>query len=105
MTTDLCAAFDVGESTVHAKARAIEKAIGVGPFDPQWTLPSLVEKNPLFWNAEVNGLWSIRETCPGTSRNLPFKTDRFPTFLLIAKRDYERKGRRGSRYDDGGSIS
>ena len=32
-TADLCAAFDVGESTVHAKARAIEKAIGVGPFD------------------------------------------------------------------------
>ena len=47
-TADLCAAFDVGESTVHAKARAIEKAIGVGPSDPQWTLPSLVEKNPLF---------------------------------------------------------
>ena len=25
-TAELCAAFDVGESTVHAKARAIEKA-------------------------------------------------------------------------------
>jgi len=44
-TAGLCAAFDVGESTVHAKARAIEKAIGVGPFDPQRTLPSLVEKD------------------------------------------------------------
>src|SRR5437588_7078056 len=32
-TADLCAAFDVGESTVHAKARAIEKAIGARPFD------------------------------------------------------------------------
>ena len=55
-TAELCAAFDVGESTVHAKARAIENAIRVGPFDPQWTLPSLIEKNPLFWMAEVNGL-------------------------------------------------
>ena len=55
-TADLCAAFEVGESTVHAKARAIEKAIGTRPLDPQWTLPSLVEKNPLVWMAEVNGL-------------------------------------------------
>ena len=55
-TAVLCAAFEVGESTVHAKARAIEKALGTHPFDPQWTLPSLAGKNPLGWMAEVNGL-------------------------------------------------
>src|ERR1700731_3593743 len=55
-TAELCAAFEVGESTVHAKARAIEKALGTQPFDPQWTLPSLAEKNPLVWMGEVNGL-------------------------------------------------
>jgi hypothetical protein len=53
-TAGLCGAFQVGESTVHAKARVIEKALGTQAFDPQWTLPSLVEKNPLV--AEVNGL-------------------------------------------------
>ncbi len=55
-TADLCAAFGVGESTVHAKARAIEETLGTRPLDPQWTLPSLAEKNPLMWFAEVNGL-------------------------------------------------
>jgi Domain of unknown function (DUF6398) len=55
-TAELCAAFKVGESTVHAKARAIEKVLGIQPFDPQWMLPSLVEKNPLVWIANVNGL-------------------------------------------------
>jgi hypothetical protein len=55
-TAELCAAFKVGESTVHAKARAIEKALGIQPFDPQWMLRSLVEKNPLVWIANVNGL-------------------------------------------------
>src|SRR6266852_8287786 len=30
-TADLCAAFEVGESTVHAKARVIEKGLGTGP--------------------------------------------------------------------------
>ena len=55
-TAQLCAAFEIGESTVHAKARIIERALGTQPFDPQWTLPSLAEKNPLVWMAEVNGL-------------------------------------------------
>jgi hypothetical protein len=31
-TSDLCVAFGVGESTVHAKARVIEKIL----FDPKW---------------------------------------------------------------------
>ena len=55
-TADLCAAFGVGESTLHAKARVIEKILGVRVFDPKWTLPSLVGSNPLVWMAEVNGL-------------------------------------------------
>src|SRR5712692_2252904 len=55
-TAELCAEFQVGESTVHAKARAIENALGIGPFDPQWMLRSLAERNPLVWMAEVNGL-------------------------------------------------
>jgi hypothetical protein len=55
-TADLCAAFEVGESTVHAKARVIEETLGIQPLDPRWTLPSFAEKNPLVWMAEVNGL-------------------------------------------------
>jgi hypothetical protein len=55
-TADLCAAFGVSESTVHSKARAIEDALDVSPLDPRWTLPSLAEKNPLTWMAEINGI-------------------------------------------------
>jgi hypothetical protein len=55
-TADLCAAFGVGESTLHAKARVIEKTLKTRIFDPKWTLPSLVGSNPLVWMAEVNGL-------------------------------------------------
>ena len=55
-TVELCAALQVGESTVHAKARAIENALGVESFDPRWTLPSMAENNPLVWIMEVNGL-------------------------------------------------
>jgi Domain of unknown function (DUF6398) len=77
-TADLCAAFDVGESTIHAKARAIEKAIGVGPFDPQWTLPRLVEKNPLFWMAEVNGLLVDLRDMPREIQEIAFQDRLIP---------------------------
>jgi hypothetical protein len=42
--------------SVHAKALAIENALGIASFDPPWTLPSLPERTPLVWMAEVNGL-------------------------------------------------
>ncbi len=77
-TADLCAAFGVGESTVHAKARAIEKAIGAGPFDQQWTLPSLVEKNPLFWMAEVNGLLVDLRDMPREIQEIAFEDGLIP---------------------------
>jgi len=55
-TADLYAAFEVSESTVHSKARAIEDALDVSPLDPRWTLPSLAQRNPLTWMAEINGV-------------------------------------------------
>jgi len=55
-TPDLCAAFEVGESTVHAKARVIEKGLETGPLDPRWTVTSLLGRNPLVWMVEVDGL-------------------------------------------------
>jgi hypothetical protein len=55
-TADLCTAFGVSESTVHSKARVIEQALAIGPLDLRWMLPSLAEKNPLTWMAEIDGL-------------------------------------------------
>ncbi len=77
-TAELCAAFEVGESTVHAKARAIEKAVGTKPFDPQWTLRSLVEKNPLVWMAEVNGLMVDLRNMPREVQEIAFKNGLIP---------------------------
>jgi len=77
-TADLCAAFDVGESTAHAKARVIEKAIGAGPLDPQWTLPSLVEQNPLVWMAAVNGLLVDLRDMPRDVQQIAFAKGLIP---------------------------
>ena len=63
---DVCAAFGVSPSTGGAKARAIADALKLRPvFDPDWTLPSMMDKNPLVWMAEVNSyLVDLRDmTC------------------------------------------
>jgi hypothetical protein len=54
-TAELCAGFQIGEGTVYAEAGAVENALGIGSFDPRWTLPSLAERNPLLGMAEANG--------------------------------------------------
>jgi hypothetical protein len=86
-TADLCAAFDVGESTVHAKARVIERAIGAGPFDPLWTLPSLVDKNPLVWMAEVNGLMVDLRDMPREIQEIAFEDGLIPYIPADRKSD------------------
>lgn len=52
---DLCAAFGVSQSTASAKARAISNALRISVMDPDWTLPSLIDQNPLIWMAHLNG--------------------------------------------------
>jgi Domain of unknown function (DUF6398) len=85
-TAELCGAFEVGESTVHAKARAIEKAVGTQPFDPQWMLPSLAEKNPLVWMAEVNGLLVDLRNMPREVQEIAFENGLIP-FIPAARKD------------------
>ena len=77
-TVELCAAFEVGESTVHAKARAIEKALGTRSFDPQWMVRSLTEKSPLVWMAEVNGLLVDLRDMPREVQEIAFEDGLIP---------------------------
>src|SRR5271167_1092609 len=71
-TADFCAAFGVSESTVHAKARVIEKTLRIGGFDPKSALPSLLGSNPLVWMAEVNGLLVDLRTMPREVQEVAF---------------------------------
>ena len=53
---EVCAAFGVGQSTASAKARIISDALHTNRMDPTWMLKSFVDRNPLVWMAEVNGM-------------------------------------------------
>jgi hypothetical protein len=53
---ELCAWFGVASSTGGSKAKQIRDMLRITQFDPKWTLPSLVDQNPMVWMVTVNGL-------------------------------------------------
>ncbi|NIA21741.1 MAG: hypothetical protein GWP05_07215 [Anaerolineaceae bacterium] len=53
--------FGISVGTMQAKAKTISEGLDLMPFDPDWTLPSKMDDNPLIWMLEVNGfLMDIR---------------------------------------------
>ena len=48
--------FELSSSTMQAKSKQIRDLMGMYPMDPDWSIPSMVEKNPLIWMLEINGL-------------------------------------------------
>src|SRR4051812_22895311 len=88
---DVCAAFGVGRSTASAKARVISNALGIHPFDPEWTLPSLIGKNPLVWMAEGDGLIVDWRTMPRKIRKTGLEKG-FTPYIFAS-----RKGGAGGR--------
>lgn len=63
---DVAAAFGVSAATMNARSKPIRLALDLSPFDPQWTLPSRLDDNPLVWMVEIDGViadirWLPRE--------------------------------------------
>jgi hypothetical protein len=53
---DLCSAFGVAQSTGYNKSKAVRDLFDLIQFDLRWTLPSLMDQNPMAWIISVNGL-------------------------------------------------
>ena len=77
-TTELAAAFGVSEGTMHAKARSIENALRIHALDPRWTVPSLIERNPLTWMVEIDGLVVDLRTMPRDLQEQAFDAGLIP---------------------------
>ena len=54
--TDIDRGFGISEATGSAKAKAIRDLLKIHPLDPEWTLPSRMDENPMAWMIQVNGL-------------------------------------------------
>ncbi|MDP2367973.1 DUF6398 domain-containing protein [Rhodoferax sp.] len=54
--TDIWAHFGLAQGTGQTHSKKIRDALDMGQMDPQWTLPSRMDANPLVWMLEVNGV-------------------------------------------------
>jgi hypothetical protein len=77
-TADLCAWFGVGQSTASAKARIIAQVLDTSRLNPEWSLPSLLDQNPLVWMAEVNGFLVDLRDMPREVQQIAFEKGMIP---------------------------
>lgn len=56
--------FGVSQGTMVSKSKIIRDELDTFQMDPDWCLPRLLEKNPLVWMLEVNGLVMDIRTAP-----------------------------------------
>ena len=54
--SELYKRFDVAQSTGQSKSKTIRDLLKMHQMDPNWTLPSKLEDNPMIWMLSVNGI-------------------------------------------------
>ena len=54
--SQIASAFGISTSTMQSKSKQIRDLLGMYQMEPEWTLPSRVEENPLIWMVQVNGI-------------------------------------------------
>ena len=52
---ELAAAFGLSKSTTANKAKQIRDLLDIGVMEPEWSLPSRLDQNPMAWMIMVNG--------------------------------------------------
>lgn len=60
------------------KLAAIRKMLKIHPFDPDWTLPSRLDNNPMVWLIQVNGLMIDARHAPKEVQEIAFKKGLIP---------------------------
>jgi len=53
---DIDEGFGISQATGSARSMAIRDLLKIPAFDPKWTLPSRMDRNPLAWMIQINGL-------------------------------------------------
>ncbi|MGB0384488.1 MAG: DUF6398 domain-containing protein [Ardenticatenaceae bacterium] len=62
--SELAKLYGVGKTTGSNKAREIKQIFNIRVFDPEWTLPSRIDRNPMVWMITVNGIIMDARSAP-----------------------------------------
>ena len=70
--------FGVGESTGNAKSEAVRTMLGMYQLDPNWSLSSRLQSNPLVWMLSVNGMMVDVRNMPREVQEIAFEKGFIP---------------------------
>ncbi len=76
--TEIDEAFGVSQSTGQGKSSDIRKMLKIGRLDPEWTLPSRMDDNPLIWMLDLNGFIIDVRDAPREIQELAFEKGLIP---------------------------
>jgi hypothetical protein len=76
--TDIYSAFGIGQSTGQGKSKQIRDLMDMHQMDPNWSLPSLIDRNPLAWMISVNGLLVDARRMPRSIQEEAFRKGLIP---------------------------
>jgi hypothetical protein len=77
-TEDIAKGFGVSLATMQAKFKMIRDTLELIPLQPEYSLPSMAEENPLVWIAEVNGLLVDLRHAPRVWQEKAFRQGMIP---------------------------
>jgi hypothetical protein len=75
---DLYAAFGVSVSTGQGKSKQIRDLLNMHQLDPDWTVPSMIEKNPMAWMISYNGLLIDARSAPRPIQEIAYAKGLIP---------------------------
>ena len=77
-SAEVCDGFGVKSSTASNKSRVIRDELGMRPLELDWCLPSLLDRHPLAWLIEVNGLLVDARYVPKEVQEIAFEKGFIP---------------------------
>lgn len=76
--SDIDASFGISESSGAAKLASIRKMLKIHQLDPNWTLPSRLDDNPMVWMLQVNGFMVDVRHAPREVQEIAFQKGLIP---------------------------
>ena len=76
--TDIDQILGTSPSSGAAKSSEIRKMLKLYPFDPNWSLPSRLDDNPMVWMLEYNGIIMDMRLAPRELQEVAFNQGMIP---------------------------
>ena len=75
---DISDGFGVGKSSPASKSKVIRDLFNTGMMDPEWTLPSRMDSNPMAWYISVDGMIYDARSLPREIQEIAYENGLIP---------------------------